>query len=80
MRTNLAPAWRFRSAPYRMAAGPVEFGDAASLFDELKANGADVSELEDKPRGQREFGVLTPDGHRFMFSQQLAQDACERRR
>lgn len=45
--------------------------DAVALFEELKANGVDVSAPEDKPWGQREFGVLTPDGHRFMFSQRL---------
>ena len=45
--------------------------DAIALHDEFKANGVDVSEPEDKEWGLREFGVLTPDGHRFMFSQPL---------
>lgn len=57
-----------------------EVDDAASLYDELKANGVDAGEPEDKPWGQREFGVVTPDGHRFMFSQPLARKAGERGR
>lgn len=45
--------------------------DARSLYEEFKLNGVEVNEPEDKPWGHREFGVLTPDGHRFMFSQTL---------
>lgn len=48
--------------------------DAVSLYEELKANGFAVSEPEDKPWGQREFAVLTPDGHRIMFSQRFESD------
>ena len=45
--------------------------DANALFQEFRANGVDVSEPEDKPWGFREFGVVTIDGHRFMFVQRL---------
>ena len=45
--------------------------DVDALHAEFEAKGVDVSAPEDKPWGQREFGVLTPDGHRFMFSQSL---------
>lgn len=45
--------------------------DAKALHREFKSNGVDVSEPEDKPWGQREFGVVSPDGHRFMFTQAL---------
>ncbi len=45
--------------------------DADSLYQEFKSKGVDVSEPEDKPWGQREFGVLTIDGHRFMFTQAI---------
>lgn len=45
--------------------------DASALYQEFKSKGVDVSEPEDKPWGYREFGILTPDGHRFLFSQVL---------
>ena len=45
--------------------------DANALYEEFSANGVDVSKPEDKPWGLREFGVVSPDGHRFMFTQQL---------
>ena len=45
--------------------------DANSLYEEFLGQGVDVSAPEDKPWGQREFGVVTPDGHRFMFTQSL---------
>ena len=48
--------------------------DANSLYDEFRRNGVDVSEPEDKPWGFREFGVLTPDGHRFMFVEELVEE------
>lgn len=48
--------------------------DANSLYDEFRRNGVDVSQPEDKPWGFREFGVLTPDGHRFMFVEELAEE------
>lgn len=45
--------------------------DAYELYREFKAKSADVSEAEDKPWGLREFGVVTPDGHRLMFTEAL---------
>ena len=45
--------------------------DANELYRELKSNGVDVSVPEDKPWGYREFGAVTPDGHRFMFTEAL---------
>ena len=47
--------------------------DANALYEEFRRNKADVSEPEDKPWGFREFGVVTPDGHRFMFVQRLEE-------
>ena len=44
-----------------------------NIIEEFRANGVDVSEAEDKPWGFREFGVLTIDGHRFMFVQRLEE-------
>jgi hypothetical protein len=29
--------------------------------------------LEDKPWGLREFGVMTPDGHRICFAQEIGR-------
>ena len=47
--------------------------DANEMYREFKAKGVDVSAPEDKPWGYREFGVVTPDGHRFMFSEELGK-------
>lgn len=52
--------------------------DANSLHDEFRLKGVDVSEPEDKPWGFREFGVLTPDGHRFLFMEQLIEETEEK--
>ena len=45
--------------------------DANELYKEFKSKGVDVSTPEDKPWGYREFGVVTPDGHRFLFTEAL---------
>lgn len=45
--------------------------DAIAMYEEFRARGVEATEPEDKPWGQREFRVLTPDGHRFLFSQHL---------
>ena len=47
--------------------------DANTLYSEFLEKGVDVSEPEDKPWGFREFGVVTLDGHRFMFVQRLEE-------
>lgn len=52
--------------------GYVTVSDAAALFAEYRAAGADFTQmLADKPWGMREFGVRTIDGHRIMFGQEL---------
>ena len=45
--------------------------DANALYQEFKANDVEASEPEDRPWGYREFVVLTPDGHRILFTQPL---------
>jgi len=43
------------------------------LYQELSARGAQVvSKPEDKPWGQREFSIRSPDGHRIMFGEPIA--------
>ena len=49
--------------------------DANTLYSEFLAKGVDVSEPDDKPWGFREFGVVTLDGHRFMFVQRLEESS-----
>jgi catechol 2,3-dioxygenase-like lactoylglutathione lyase family enzyme len=40
------------------------------LYDEYKVNKIQIlSDIEDKPWGQREFSVQTPDGHRINFGE-----------
>lgn len=52
--------------------GYVTVSDAAALFSEYRAAGAEFTQhLADKPWGMREFGVRTVDGHRIMFGQEL---------
>nr|WP_315216814.1 VOC family protein [uncultured Duganella sp.] len=52
--------------------GYVTVSDAAALFAEYRAAGAEFTQtLADKPWGMREFGVRTIDGHRIMFGQEL---------
>ena len=42
------------------------------LFETYRARGVEfVQPLADKPWGQREFGVITPEGHRIMFGQEI---------
>jgi uncharacterized glyoxalase superfamily protein PhnB len=42
------------------------------LYEELLTNGAEIHyPLGSKPWGMREFGIITIDGHRMMFGQQL---------
>jgi uncharacterized glyoxalase superfamily protein PhnB len=42
------------------------------LFSQYKARGVDFTQhVSDKPWGLREFGVVTPEGHRIMFGQDI---------
>lgn len=57
----------------------LQVDDAQALHDEFAAAGAPIWQgLQDRPWGCREFAVLTPDGHRIVFGQDLeaSQDAA----
>ncbi len=41
------------------------------LHQQMISNGAQVTEPEDKPWDFREFGLRTPDGHRFTFGERI---------
>jgi uncharacterized glyoxalase superfamily protein PhnB len=42
------------------------------LFNEYKERGVEfVQTIADKPWGLREFGIVTPEGHRIMFGQEI---------
>ncbi|MBI2517838.1 MAG: VOC family protein [Opitutae bacterium] len=46
--------------------------DAAGLYKETLKKGVEIwHPLEDKPWGMREFAVVTPDGHRIVFGEEL---------
>lgn len=46
--------------------------DATRLYDEVVKNGVEVwHKLADKPWGMREFSIVTPDGHRIVFGEQM---------
>ena len=50
----------------------VETEDIDGFYKELSDNKTHItSELEDKPWGQREFGIKTVDGHRIMFGEEI---------
>ncbi|MBX7223151.1 MAG: VOC family protein [Blastocatellia bacterium] len=50
--------------------GYLRVDDAAGYFAELTGKGVKISStLADKPWGMREFGVMTPEGHRLMIGQ-----------
>lgn len=44
--------------------------DASGLYEEIVTNGVEIwHKLADKPWGMREFGIVTPDGHRIVFGE-----------
>ncbi len=46
--------------------------DAEALYRELLGHGVEMwHPLADKPWGMREFAIVTPDGHRIVFGQDL---------
>lgn len=46
--------------------------DAAGLCKNCIANGVEIwHPLADKPWGMREFAIVTPDGHRIVFGEEL---------
>jgi len=46
--------------------------DASGFYDEAVRNGVEIWHiLADKPWGMREFAVVTPDGHRIVFGEEL---------
>jgi catechol 2,3-dioxygenase-like lactoylglutathione lyase family enzyme len=49
----------------------VQVEDAASEHTRLKEQGVNVSELTDKPWGERKFTFSDPDGYTWAYGQQL---------
>lgn len=48
--------------------------DAGNLYAEIVKNGVEIwHELADKPWGMREFAIVTPDGHRIVFGEDLTR-------
>lgn len=49
--------------------------DAQALHDEFAAAGVRFwHPLQDQPWGMREFAILTPDGHKIVFGQDIDDD------
>ena len=47
--------------------------DAKSLYTELVGRGVTIwHRLADTPWGMREFAIVTPDGHRFVFGEEIS--------
>ncbi|GAA0880597.1 hypothetical protein GCM10009119_35670 [Algoriphagus jejuensis] len=45
-----------------------------TLFEEYQAKGVEfLSPVQDRPWGQREFTLRTPDGHRIAFGEEIAR-------
>ena len=54
--------------------GYLRVDDAASYYAELKAKGVKItSPIADKPWRMREFGIISPEGHRIMIGQWLGE-------
>ena len=52
----------------------VDVQNIGRLFQELQSKQVEIlSEIDDKPWGQREFGIRTIDGHRIMFGEKIKQ-------
>jgi uncharacterized glyoxalase superfamily protein PhnB len=52
--------------------GYVEISKIDELLTEYKARGVEIlSDIENKPWGQREFSIKTIDGHRITFGEQI---------
>lgn len=48
--------------------------DVGNLYAEIVKNGVEIwHELADKPWGMREFAIVTPDGHRIVFGEDLTR-------
>ncbi len=46
--------------------------DVDALYDEYQSSGATFTQpVRDKPWGLREFGIVTPEGHRIVFGQDI---------
>jgi uncharacterized glyoxalase superfamily protein PhnB len=57
--------------------GYLNVQDIDALHAAFAGRGASVTQpLADKPWGMREFGIVTLDGHRWMFGQELADAAA----
>lgn len=52
--------------------------DAMRLYGEFVGNGVEIwHTLADQPWGMREFAIVTPDGHRIVFGEQITQTIYE---
>jgi uncharacterized glyoxalase superfamily protein PhnB len=52
--------------------GYLHVDSARELYEQYLSKGVSVwGHLEDKPWGLREFGIVTPDGHRWVFGEIL---------
>lgn len=46
--------------------------DIDELYEQYKGRGVEfIQHVSSKPWGMREFGVVTPEGHRIMFGQEI---------
>lgn len=46
--------------------------DSVGMFAEFVANGVEIwHHIKDQPWGMREFAIVTPDGHRIVFGEQI---------
>jgi predicted enzyme related to lactoylglutathione lyase len=54
--------------------GYLRVDDVDSYFQSLLAKGVTISHpIENKPWGMREFGVMSPEGHRIMIGQSVGE-------
>jgi len=52
----------------------VDVENIDNLYSEYLSKKVDLSKIENKPWGQREFSIQTIDGHRIMFGQEIQNE------
>lgn len=53
----------------------IDMENIDALFEEYRSRDIEIlSQIEDRPWGQREFSIRTIDGHRIMFGQEIRSE------
>jgi uncharacterized glyoxalase superfamily protein PhnB len=78
----IGQAWDGFASPRTLGAHPpplihVYVNDVDALHERAKTAGADVTDLEMSPAGDRRFTATDPEGQVWVFAQRIADSAPE---